>query len=488
MQSLMRTNVPRVVTAAFRGGAGKTFITVGLVAALRRRGISPAAFKKGPDYIDAGWLGLAAGGDCYNLDSYLFSSEVLKKSFIGRSHRKDIAIVEGNRGLFDGVDSQGRYSTVELAKSLSAPVVLILDATKMTRTAAALVVGCKALDPDLNLGGVILNRVGGARHESILRASIEAAASVPVLGAMRKLSIQNLPQRHLGLLPLHEHPAAMKFVEGAADVVERFVDLDGFVSIAQKAEQVQVSAGSEFLTIGRDNESRRVRIAILRDSAFQFYYPENLEALTTAGAELVEVSALAPVELPDVDALYIGGGFPETHAEQLAQNTVFKESLLKAITHGLPVYAECGGLMYLSRSLRMDENAYPMVGVFPIDSVMERRPQGLGYIQVRVSASNPFYPVGAELTGHEFHYSSVDGMDAVRDSCAFEVVRGHGMDGTVDGVCVGNALGTYMHVHALGEPLWKEGLVRKAYEFQSARIDVIERKVSGMGARIHGGT
>ncbi len=483
MQSLMRTNVPRVVTAAFRGGAGKTLITVGLVAALRRRGISIAAFKKGPDYIDAGWLGLAAGGHCYNLDSYLFPREVSAESFVRRSQGKDVAIVEGNRGLFDGVDSQGQYSTVELAKSIGAPLVLILDATKMTRTAAALVLGCRALDPDLRIGGVILNRVGGARHEAVLRNSIETAASVPVVGAVRKLAIPNFPQRHLGLLPLHEHPAAMKFVEDAADLAERFVDLDALVSIARTAGELHVAGNTESLPLRRGTGFERVTIGIMKDSAFQFYYPENLEALSVAGARLVEISALEPVELPDLDALYIGGGFPETHAERLADNRVFKESLSMAIRNGLPVYAECGGLMYLSRSLRMDDKVYPMVGVFPIDTVMERKPQGLGYIRVRVTAPNPFYPISAELTGHEFHYSSVDGMDAAQHACAFGVVRGHGMNGSVDGICVGKALGTYMHVHALGEPLWAKGLMKRAREFHAARFNAREENLSAVDAQ-----
>ena len=426
---------------------------------------------------------MAAGGHCYNLDSYLFPRDVLAGSFERRSRGKDIALVEGNRGLFDGVDSQGQYSTVELAKSLGAPVVLILDATKMTRTAAALVLGCRALDPDLVIGGVILNRVGGARHEAVLRKSIETTASVPVLGAVRKLPIENFPQRHLGLLPLHEHPGALKFVEDAADLAECFVDLDALVSIARTAGVLEVAGSTDSPPLRWITGFDRVNIGIMKDSAFQFYYPENLEALSAAGARLIEISALDPVELPDLDALYIGGGFPETHAERLAENRVFKESLSRAIDNGLPVYAECGGLMYLSRSLRMDDKVYPMVGVFPIETVMERKPQGLGYIRVRVTAPNPFYPMSAELTGHEFHYSSVDGMDTVRNACAFSVVRGHGMNGSLDGICVRNALGTYMHVHALGEPLWVEGLIKRAREFHSSRMNARTGEVSGAEAQ-----
>jgi cobyrinic acid a,c-diamide synthase len=471
------TTIPRLVTAALRGGAGKTLITVGLIAALRARGLAVAPFKKGPDYIDAGWLGLAAGGDCFNLDTYLCREEVVARSFVQRSLGKDLAVVEGNRGLFDGVDSRGAYSTAELAKMLGAPVILIVDATKVTRTAAALVLGCIRMEPDLGLKGVILNRVAGARHERILRNSIESATGVPVVGTVSKLAIPNFPQRHLGLLPLHEHPAALTFVEDAARLIGECVDLDKVQSIAGgvgalssippdgeeehcwTSQQWHPRAGST-ATPGAG-----LRIGIMKDSAFQFYYPENLEALRFRGAELVGVTALEPRELPDLDALYMGGGFPETHADRLAENRVFKESLRDAVNRGLPVYAECGGLMYLSRSLRMDERVYPMVGVFPIDTVMERRPQGLGYIRVRVAGPNPFYPLDAELSGHEFHYSAVADLEASRDLCAFEVIRGHGMDGKVDGICAGNALGTYMHVHALGEPLWVEGILRKAAEF-----------------------
>jgi cobyrinic acid a,c-diamide synthase len=206
---------------------------------------------------------------------------------------------------------------------------------------------------------------------------------------------------------------------------------------------------------------------VLRDSAFQFYYPENLEAFSRNGAQLVELSALAQQTLPELDGLYIGGGFPETHAERLAENNIFKESLQSAVQKGLPVYAECGGLMYLSRSLRIDQKIYPMVGVFPVDTVLERKPQGHGYIRVEVSGPNPFYPVGSMLTGHEFHYSYVTGVDDPAATYAFRILRGHGMDGSHDGICIYNALGTYVHVHALGEPLWIEGILKRAREYRS---------------------
>lgn len=465
----MQSVIPRIVTAALRGGAGKTLITVGIIAALKRRGMCVGAFKKGPDYIDAGWLGLAAQEPCYNLDTYLFEQEVARASFLRRSAGKQISVVEGNRGLFDGVDSEGSYSTAELAKLLRAPVVLIVDATKMTRTAAALVLGCRELDKDLDIAAVILNRVAGPRHDRVLREAIEKAVSVPVIGSVRKLALRNFPQRHLGLLPLHEHPGARQFIHDAADVVEASIDMDGLVTLASRAESME-PPDAHRLTEPRPNTVMHpVRIGIVKDSAFQFYYPENLEALQDAGAELVEVSALVREPLPEVDALYIGGGFPETHAEQLADNDVFKRSILAEARKGLPIYAECGGLMYLSRNLRIDEKTYPMVGVFPMDTALERKPQGLGYIRVEVTGPNPFYQRGAVLSGHEFHYSSAHEMDTRATACAFNVLRGHGIDGSRDGVSFMNALGTYVHLHALGEPRWADGMLRSALEFRSTR-------------------
>jgi cobyrinic acid a,c-diamide synthase len=432
-----------------------------------------AVFKKGPDYIDAGWLGLAAGSPCYNLDTYLFDATVVRSSFAQRSLGKDISVVEGNRGIFDGVDSAGSYSTAELAKLLRSPSILIVDATKVTRTAAALVLGCRSLDPHVNLAGVILNRVAGLRHEQVLRTSIEQAAGVPVIGSVRKLAWKRFPQRHLGLLPSYEHPGALEFLDQAAEVVEQSIDLERTVSIANQAQRLEPVSARPLLRLSPKRFRSRVRIGIVRDSAFQFYYPENLEALVAGGAQLVEVSALASVELPELDALYIGGGFPETHAERLAANSVFRRSLRNAVEAGLPVYAECGGLMYLSRNLCMNEHVYPMVGVFPMDTVMEKRPQGLGYIRVEVAGPNPFYPQGAVITGHEFHYSSFHCAEASDASFAFRVLRGHGIDGQRDGICYRNALGTYVHVHALGEPLWAEAMVRKALEFGSLRREAV---------------
>lgn len=464
-----RVIVPRIVMAAHKGGAGKTLLSVGLAAALRKRGLRLALFKKGPDYIDAGWLGLAAGAACYNLDSYLFDRDVVVSSFALRSAGKDLALVEGNRGIFDGVDAEGSYSTAELAKLIAAGVILVIDATKMTRTAAAFVVGCRVMDPELDVRGVILNRVGGARHERILRESIETAAGVPVVGSVQKLSLERFPQRHLGLLPWQEHPEALSFVDEAAGVVEEFVDIDRLLELVQPVQPLQVSAHPDPFPPKYATQGEGLRIGVLKDSAFQFYYPENLEVLERNHAQTVEVSATDAGELPRLDALYIGGGFPETHAERLADNTSFRRSVLKAIEAGLPVYAECGGLMYLSRNLVIDAAVYPMVGALPVDTVLEKAPQGHGYIQAEVVEANPFYPVGTVLTGHEFHYSRVHGLGESGVRCVFRVARGQGLDGTRDGMCTWNVLATYVHVHALGTPAWADNILRRAAEYRAVR-------------------
>ncbi len=476
-----RKRIPRIVVAALRGGAGKTFVTVGITAALTKKGLSAAVFKKGPDYIDAGWLGLSAGRPCYNLDPYLFDNDTILYSLMKRSAGRDAAIIEGNRGVFDGVDSAGSFSTAELAKLLKAPVLLIVDATKMTRTAAALVLGCRTLDPELDLKGVILNRVGGPRHESVLRSSIEQSSDVPVIGSIRKLNLDRFPQRHLGLLPWHEHPHALGFVEDAAKVSQDCIDIEAVMNIAEKACELEATILPERYQVRSIETPLRVRIGVLMDSAFQFYYPENLEALTGLGAQLVEISALTSKRIPEIDALYIGGGFPETHAESLARNVSFRESVRNAAERGLPIYAECGGLMFLARRLIIDENSYPMAGVFPLDTVLDPKPQGHGYIQAEVDRPNPFYPQGSVLTGHEFHYSYIGGLDESKVGTAFRVLRGHGINGSRDGICRWNVLATYLHIHALGERIWAESLVRKAVDFSmtgSSRIRDEEQGVT----------
>lgn len=459
---------PRLVIAALRGGSGKTIVSLGLTAAWRlHRGLSVVPFKKGPDYIDAGWLSLAARMPCYNLDPFLMSPDAMLRSFVRRSSCGVGSLVEGNRGLYDGVDAQGSYSTAGLAKLLRSPVVLILDATKVTRTAAALVLGCQHLDPEVHIAGVILNHVAGARHERVLKGAIEGSCGVPVLGVIPKVLDSIFPERHLGLIPPQESSSAVESVELMAEKMCEWVDLDGLWNVAQSAEVlgIPLPAYAQEDQAGREDP---VVIGVIRDSAFQFYYPENLEALCRNGARLKEISSFEHESLPSIDALYIGGGFPETHLEILAGNGVFKESLLKRIEAGLPVYAECGGLMFLCSGISHNSKRYPMVGVFPFEVVMEKKPQGHGYTVLECVGSNPFYSEGTCLKGHEFHYSRIVGYRSDYPF-AFKMKKGHGIVDGWDGMCYKKVLASYSHVHAVGNELWAKAMVEAAESFRRQR-------------------
>jgi cobyrinic acid a,c-diamide synthase len=454
--------LPRLVTAALRGGAGKTTLSLGMIAAWKRLGRNVAAFKKGPDFIDSAWLSLAAQRSCRNLDTFLLGPKKVQQSFGRNAESRGISLIEGNRGLYDGMDSRGTQSTAELAKLLQAPVVLILDCTKVTRTLAAMVLGCQRMDPDVDIRGVVLNQVARSRQEKILRASIDETCNLPVLGAVPRMDDFPFPERHLGLTPPQEHQWVSRALERAAEVAEKYLDLEQLWKIGESASPFRWEPEEKKHRLQAAAE--RPVIGILRDSAFQFYYPENLQALTDRGASLVEVSAVREKVLPALDALYIGGGFPETHAEQLANNLSFRNALRDAVEKGLPVYAECGGLMYLGKSLTVDTRTFPLAGALPITFSMEKRPQGHGYTFLEVERENPFYAVGRVLKGHEFHYSRILSLEEGRVHFAFRVNRGTGIREKQDGLCYKNVLATYSHIHALGCEEWADGLIRKARE------------------------
>ena len=480
------TEFPRLIIAALRGGSGKTILSIGVIAALSKLGKSVAAFKKGPDYIDAGWLALTAGRPCYNLDSFLLSQPDNLRSFLSHSVDCDISVIEGNRGLYDGIDLEGSTSTAELAKLLKCPVVLCVDCTKITRTMAAVVAGCSQFDPEVMIKGVILNRVANARHENKLRDSIEHFCGMPVIGSIPKLGVQHFPERHLGLVPTPEHDWANNSIAAITRIAEQHIDLEALMAIAQNAPGLETGGKSRNAEVGMrksENKGQKsecgsrkaeiearqpiVRIGIIRDSAFQFYYPENIDALAARGAEIVFVSPLKDRKLPELDALYIGGGFPETHAEQLAANKNFNFRLKALAEDGFPIYAECGGLMYLGEQLVLENKSYPMVGILPVTFDFYKRPQGHGYTIVKVEGKNPYYDVGSEIRGHEFHYSRVSKWDSEKSDLVFRMQRGAGIEKDRDGILYKNVLATYTHVHALGTPGWADALVRNAIKFKN---------------------
>jgi cobyrinic acid a,c-diamide synthase len=466
----MLSDRPRITMAALKGGSGKTVLSLGLAASWFRRGLNVAPFKKGPDFIDSGWLSFAARRPCYNLDPFLMTRDQIMDSFLVRSADADISVIEGNRGLFDGLDLEGCCSTAELARMLDSPVILIVDVTMVTRTVAALIMGCRQFDPDLKIAGIILNRVAGRRQESLVRACVEQYCGIPVVGAVPKLKGDFFPERHMGLIPQQERQFAGKAVDWASTVVEKNLDLDTILNLARGAEPIGAPA--------RDGQAREfpapappsARIGVVRDQAFWFYYPENLERLKYLGATLVDLNSINDRDIPDLDAIYIGGGFPEIQARALADNKPFKHALKQRIEKGLPVYAECGGLMYLGDRLIVDGKTYPMVGALPVGFVLGKKPQGHGYTVLETLRKNPYYEVGETLMGHEFHYSEAVVEDSEKVKTVFKVLRGWGLDGKRDGLCRKNLLGLYTHVHAGGNRLWAPALLRQAALFRGRKI------------------
>ena len=340
---------------------------------------------------------------------------------------------------------------------------------------AAAVLGCLKFDPDVAIKGVILNRVAGLRHEKVLRKNIEHYCDIPVLGAVPKLDWQSFPERHMGLLPTPEHGWAKDSIQAASQIAVCYLDLEALAAVAAAAGALpfsnapQESIPAEARSLLDSDQNLRPRIGIIKDSAFQFYYPENIEALEAAGAETIFISPLDRDTIPPIDALYIGGGFPETHARQLAQNVKFREKLKSLAKDGLPIYAECGGLMYLGEELVLDEKSFPMVGVLPVVFGFSKKPQGHGYTIVTVDKPNPYFKINTELKGHEFHYSRVLKWRGTDKDLAFNMKRGTGFINNRDGVCYKNVLATYTHIHALGTPSWAKAMVRKAASYKNQK-------------------
>ena len=468
---------PRLVLAGLSGGAGKTFLTLGLCRAFAASGLRVRPFKKGPDYIDAAWLGLAAGRDATNLDPFLLPESRLLPLFLEKSAGQDLAIVEGNRGLFDGMDVAGSCSTAALARSLTAPVVLVLDATKMTRTAAAIVAGVAAFEPGLVLAGVIVNRTGGPRHRAIVRECIESLAGVPVLGCLPRLAENPIPERHMGLISNREQGDVDAILDRIAAFVGEHVDLARLHDIARAAPPLPDLPAPPSMPPSIPEGERPV-IGVVRDAALWFYYPENLEALVRAGASLAYVSLLDDAPWPELDGLYLGGGFPETQAAALSANAATRDRVRALSKAGLPIYAECGGFMYLCEGLVHDGATYPMAGVFPLTTSLCARPQGLGYSLARVTVPNPFHPVGTLLHGHEFHYSkclpSLENdptpSQPKADGFCLTMERGVGMLRGHDGLYRDNTFAAYTHIHAEGAPHWAPLFVMAATRYREGKM------------------
>lgn len=479
-------SIPRIVISGLRGGGGKTILALSLLSSWNKQGKKIIPFKKGPDYIDAGWLAQASRSPCYNLDLFMMSSKEAITSFISHGKFGELALVEGNRGLYDGVNHKGTYSTAELAKLLDAPVLLVVDCTKVTNTLAAMVLGCQKMDSDVHIAGVVLNRSATGRQEALVRKSLERNCNLPVLGVIPRMKEDPFPERHMGLVPFQEHEKMQRAIETASEIGSRHLDLDEILRIASNAEKLryeEIASPATHTAHGffRNHviQDSRVAIGVMRDSAFQFYYEENLEALRARGARIIDVSPLRDRGIPDIDALYIGGGFPETHVIPLSENMDFKGSVIRAVEQGLPVYAECGGFMYLGEKLIKKSRTYKMAGVLPVSFSLEKKPQAHGYTIIEVSHDNPYFPRACTLKGHEFHYSRVIELDMEKTSMVFTVKRGQGIRDGKDGLCYNNVLSTYTHLHALGAPEWADGLIKSARQYK-------KKKSGAAGSRSQG--
>ena len=468
-----------LLISAPQGHSGKTTVTVGLCYGLRQRGFSIQPFKKGPDYIDPSWLSLVTGRNCRNLDLFLIPRDKLINSFRRACHGADMAIIEGAMGLYDGMDSVDHGTTAEVARLLDAPVLLVVNTVRMTGSIAAMVSGYQHFQQNTRVAGVVLNYVSGSRHERKLREAVEQHCGIPVVGSIPRDEGLRIEERHLGLIPSPESDEAESSVERIGKKTSTCFDLDRILTIAQGSTMVQhfsVDGGEGEFSLSRqtvnatrtiNGQAERVRVGVLRDQAFNFYYPENFEALEGAGAEILLINSLKD-RLPEVDGVYIGGGFPEFFLEELERNQTLRKDIANAAEAGLPMYAECAGLMYLCRTVSWKGRSYEMVGVIPSDVQLSKKPQGHGYVVADVVDENPLFPVGLTLRGHEFHHSNLLSSKDFR--FVYRMQRGQGVSGNKDGIVYKNVFASYVHLHALGTPEWATGFVSLMRKEKEARL------------------
>ncbi len=436
--------IPRVVIAAPMSGSGKTTVVTGLLAAMRARGIKAQSYKIGPDYIDPGYHALASGRPAHNLDTWLVSKERLADIFMSTMADADIAVIEGVMGLYDG-GKNGVSSTAEIAKLLKAPVLLVVNAKSMGESAAALTLGFRQYDPEIDLAGVILNRLGSDTHRMMIEEAL-GKLGIPVFGAIKRNDKMAMPERHLGLVPVEENARERETVEEIGRAIGESVDVERIAALGRSAVPLEERPDPG------EAAQVRARIAVARDEAFSFYYPESLAVLRQKGAEIIFFSPLHDAKLPEADGLILGGGFPEMFAGELYGNESMRGSIRAAAESGMPVYAECGGFMYLMRRMTdFDGNSFPMLGVIPGEVVMNRKLQTVGYVSAEMCRDTVLGPKGTVLRGHEFHFSSECEPDPEEDyPRAFTFRKTRNPVPYPAGYAKGNILGSYLHLHFAG--------------------------------------
>lgn len=482
----------RILVSGLSGGSGKTIVSLGLARFFANSGIDVRPFKKGPDYIDAAWLMQASRRPCYCLDPFFLSGEELRCHFWNTVHptvqEKGMALIEGNRGIFDGMDHLGSCSSAHLAHILDCPVLLTVNCTKMSRTAAALVMGIQHFDPKLKLAGIILNNIASSRHGSVIRKSIEEYTDVPVLGILPRQKENPIPERHLGL-SLKDFSDKNTVLENLAALIKEHTDTDAVLAAAEHAPETcppqhdAVSAFPKSKPKQTDTDEKPLNIAYLYDDAFWFYYQENFDALQALGGKCIPLSLLSEKSFAeqlqavglhenDIDGLYIGGGYPELFAQKISQSP--KLAVIRGwIENTMPVYAECGGFMLLAKTLHCPENgkytSYPMAGIFDIETKFLPKPQGLGYTEAKTVCPNPFHPLNSIWKGHEFHFSAAVNYPP-NQHFLLRLDKGRGMaqaesDGKkhgLDGLLYKNCYASYTHLYAPAVPHFAENFIQQA--------------------------
>ena len=458
-------NYPRIVIAGTSSGTGKTTLTLGLLYALKKRGIDVQPYKCGPDYIDSGLHSRVSGKSCRNLDSFLLTRDVILELFERKSAEASFSLIEGVMGLFDGVGGDSdEGTTAHVAKILSAPVILVIDAGKMAGSAGAMALGYKEFDDRLNMTGCILNGIASESHYRTAKQAIEGRAGVSVLGYLKKDKSLFLPERHLGLLPASELELH-EYIEKLAELIEKTVDIDAVIEKAKSAGPLPSFQKSLF---GEPEKKKTVTLAVASDKAFHFYYEDNLDIMKHYGVELIRFSPLKSEQIPpSADGVYIGGGFPEVFASELAKNNRLKEDLKVKSEAGMPIYAECGGLMYLMDKLvDFDGNEFPMTGIFPGIVRMGEGLRMFGYHHIESIHSNIISRKGDKIRGHIFHWSYVENMPKTAIS-AFKVFKeGREEKFQLDGFSKGNTLASYVHVHFGSGSSWAKRFIDSLSRYQ----------------------
>lgn len=458
----------RFIVSAFSGGSGKTLCSLGLLRSIYNCGHKVLPFKKGPDYIDTTWLSLAAKKAAYNLDPFFLEKNELRKHFYSVCSKEEnaIALIEGNRGLYDGRDIYGSASTAELAVTLDTPVLLVINAQKVTRTLAALINGIIDFDPRLSILGLIFNNVASARHEKILYDSISHYCAPPIFGFIPRYIENPLPERHLGLQLNPYAKENEEILDKLASNITEHVELDNILHALDEREEKPLpkieKIIQEEISEEKQVNTQEIRIGYIKDKAIWFYYTENLEALIDAGATLVELSLFDTKNWDSLDGLYIGGGYPEVYAEEITNSPIL-EHIKKLAEDELPIYAECGGFMLLARSIENTEihkeKAFKMANIFPIDLKFYAKPQGLGYIEAEVMQENSYFKQGEVIRGHEFHYSLALSPP---ENYLFKLKTGTGMGNKVDALQYKKVFASYTHIYALTHKEWAKNIIKNA--------------------------